>query len=124
MTELTAYAIRISPRAARDIVAASAGMAALAGPSAAAEWEQGIFEAIRTLGTLPRCLPLAPENDALIPDRDVRQMIYQRRRRGAAYRVLFRAEESSTEGPTVFILHVRHAGQPAATARELQNEDA
>lgn len=43
MTELTTYAIRISPRAARDIVAASAGMAALAGPSAAAEWEQGLF---------------------------------------------------------------------------------
>lgn len=124
MTELTAYAIRISPRAERDIASAGAGLAVLAGPSAAAEWEQGIFEAIRTLGTLPGRLPLAPEDGALVPARTVRQMIYQRRRRGEAYRVLFCVEESSAEGPTVFIIHVRHAAQTAATAGELQNEDA
>jgi len=124
VTELTAYEIRISPRAECDIAAAGAGLAALVGLSAAAEREQGLFEAIRTLGTLPGRLLPAPENGVMAPDWTIRQMIYRRQRGSAAYRVLFRVKEGSAEGPTVFIIHVRYPAQTAATAWELQNEDA
>jgi plasmid stabilization system protein ParE len=71
---------------------------------AAIHWYNGLESAIDTLRTHPRRCPQAPE--ALFFKREIRQLLYGRRRH--AYRILFEVRD---EGQTVSILHVIHGAR-------------
>lgn len=68
----------------------------------AAEWYQGLVEAIDSLEQFPQRCPLAPENTDF--KEDIRQLFYGKR--GGVYRVLF-----TISGKTVYVLHVRHGAR-------------
>lgn len=105
----TVYALRIMPRAEQDILAAARYMADAAGEAAAQEWQEELFAAISSLGTLPR--RCAPAREERFFSREVRQLVFRRGANTAAYRVLFRVVDGGSDAPTVFILHVRHSAQ-------------
>jgi plasmid stabilization system protein ParE len=96
------YAIRILPRAKRDIEEIVSQMMDTAGAAAKA-WEDGLFAALRTLSQNPRRYPIIPEPFPI----EVRQMLYPPAPR-AGHRVLFHVRDASDDGPIVAVLHVRH----------------
>jgi len=110
------YALRIMPRAEQDILAAVRYMADAAGETAAQEWQEELFAAVSSLGTLPRRCALAREERVF--SREVRQIVFRRGANTAAYRILFRIADGGLEASTVFILHVRHGAQAPLTEAE------
>jgi plasmid stabilization system protein ParE len=84
----TVYALRIMPCAEQDILTAVRYMADAAGEAVAQEWQEELFAAISSLGTLPRRCALAREERFF--SREVRQIVFRRGANRAAYRVLFR----------------------------------
>jgi plasmid stabilization system protein ParE len=70
----------------------------------AAQWYNGLVDAITSLATLPQRCPFAPEN-TFFPE-EIRHLLYGKR--SSRYRILF------TIAPhTVHVLHIRHgARQP------------
>jgi plasmid stabilization system protein ParE len=70
----------------------------------AAQWYNGLVDAITSLTTLPQRCPFAPEN-TFFPE-EIRHLLYGKR--GSRYRILFTITPN-----TVHVLHVRHgARQP------------
>lgn len=65
----------------------------------AAEWYNGIMQALYSLDEMPRRCALALENEDF-PD-EIRQLLFGKR--GDTYRVLF-----TVRGDRVHILHIRH----------------
>lgn len=118
------YAVRLSEKARREIDAATAYLADVAGDTIADAWQDGLLDAVSTLRQFPSRCPIVPEADAFT--REVRHLIYRRPgagRSSPAYRVLFEIREGGGEGLTVFILHVRYGGMaPIDTdaAREIE----
>lgn len=105
----TSYAIRLHQRAQRDIDEALLRLADLAGEQIAAEWREGLLDALATLAARPRRYPLARE-DRLFR-REVRQLVYRRTPGGPAYRALYTVYEADDEAPFVFVLHIRHGAR-------------
>jgi plasmid stabilization system protein ParE len=104
----TVYAIRILPRAKRDIDQIIAEMIDTVGATKAKEWEDGLFGALRTLSQNPRRYPIIPEPFPI----EVRQLLYPPAPK-AGHRVLFTVRDESDDGPLVAILHLRPArGRP------------
>ena len=103
------YALRILPRAERDIDAHVVRMADVAGSDIARAWHVGLFNDIATLAQNPNRRAAVVENRYF--RHDVRQILYRRTPAGPAWRVLFFIDEASEDGPTVNVLHVRHAAQ-------------
>jgi plasmid stabilization system protein ParE len=69
-------------------------------------WFQGLRRAVATLADSPQRCALAPEN--MVFPFEVRHLLYGRKPH--VYRIIF-----TTEGNTVFVLHVRHGRrQPIA----------
>jgi plasmid stabilization system protein ParE len=75
-------------------------------PQAAAEWFNGLFEALDSLITMPKRCVIAPET-ALVGD-EVRCLYYR-----TFYRILF-----CIEANTVIIHHVRHTSRGETTREE------
>ena len=71
-------------------------------PSRADKWYRGLCKVIFSLSELPKRCPIAPESRNL--DREVRQLLYGRRRQ--MYRLLY-----EIRGETVFVLRLRHAAR-------------
>jgi plasmid stabilization system protein ParE len=91
------YRIEITEPANREIEETENWIAA--DSSIAAEhWASGLFEALRSLDTMPARCPLAPEDKEHAEE--IRQLIYGR------YRVLF-----TIRPDRVVILHVRHGAR-------------
>ncbi len=81
----------------------------------AAQWYNGIVDALATLANFPERCAFAREN-VFFPE-DIRQLLYGKR--GNVYRVLFTIAQD-----TVHVLHIRHGSLPPlqpphSTARKL-----
>jgi plasmid stabilization system protein ParE len=101
---MTKYQVIIQPPAEADMEAAYQWIAKSA-PMTAAKWYNACIDAMRSLETLPRRCPLAPEAGAFRCE--IRQLIY------ASHRILFTIQDKK-----VHILHVRHAAR-----RHMARED-
>ena len=88
------YEVFIQPGAEEDIEAAYCWLAEHS-PDRAAQWYNGLVDAILGLERFPERCPLAPENVAFA--REIRQLL------SGAYRILF-----TITGNAVHVLHVRH----------------
>lgn len=116
------YALRVLPRAERDIEAHTVRMAELAGPDIARAWYQGLFDAVATLSQNPRRQAVIAENSRF--RREVRQFLYRRTPDGPAWRLLFTVVEGTEDAPTVTLLHVRHGAQRPITQAEARQIEA
>jgi plasmid stabilization system protein ParE len=119
---VTIYALRIGPRAERDIAAAVARFLEQegSGEAIAAAWERGLYAAFGTLATQPRRYLVAREA-MLFPGRELRQLVYRRTPSSVAYRLLYSVEDAGmAEGPTVRLVHMRHGSARAMTWAEAQ----
>lgn len=110
-----AYEIIVSAEAERNIEDAFAWIAE-ANPVAAAEWYDGLIEALRGLSDMPLRYPVSPETRMGLIDREVRQLLYGRNY--WKYRILF-----IVEGKRVLIAHVRHGARLYLGQQETE-EDA
>ncbi|NES17883.1 MAG: type II toxin-antitoxin system RelE/ParE family toxin [Symploca sp. SIO3E6] len=79
-------------------------------PEAAADWFNGLFEAIETLASMPRRCPIAPETKLV--GQKIRCLLYKK-----YYRILY-----GVEGETVRIYHIRHTSQQWMTREEFLRE--
>jgi plasmid stabilization system protein ParE len=124
------YAIRLLPRAERDINEIVAEMIDTVGAAKAKEWQDELFAAIAKMAENPRRYPKIQEWFPI----EVRQMLYPPAPR-AGHRVLFAVRDEtdpatgglSPDGPIVAILHLRHTrarpiSRTEARAIATQNE--
>ena len=87
-------------------------------PIHAADWYNGLIEAIFSLDEMPRRCALAPESD--LSKRPLRQLLYTRRK--VTYRILFailQEEDEENEG-ALRIYRIRHGAQRPLTAAEIR----
>ena len=119
---LLTHALRFEEAARDDIDEGYDYIAAFSGEAIAALWQDGLFETIGKLATLPYRYPIAPEATALgLP---VRGFSYRRPFSGEsspAYRVLYIVDDGQAalqEGPTVTVIMVRHGARRPLTRRE------
>ncbi len=113
------YAIRITGPAAADVEEAAEFLRSLAGDALTGGWEDGFYEAIRTLSRMPSKHPLA-ERESRHFGLPVRVLRYERRRGVAAYQVLFTVVEETPDQPFVRLLHIRHGARRPMTRTEAQ----
>lgn len=117
------YALRVLPRAERDIEAQTVRMAELAGPDIARAWYQGLFGAVATLSENPHRCALVSESRRF--QKEVRHFLYRRTPTGPLWRILFTVDESAQDdAPTVNLLHVRHGAQRPITRPEARQIEA
>lgn len=64
-------------------------------PHAAAEWFNGLVDAVESLSEMSERCPLTPETDEFVEE--IRQLLY------GSYRILF-----TIRGEQVHVLHIRH----------------
>ncbi len=114
--ETPSFAIRILPHAERDIEAHLVRLADREGAEIGRAWYEGLREAVALLSQNPRRHAVISENQRF--RREVRQFLYRRTPQGTAWRVLFTVQVDTEDGPTVSILHVRHAAQRPITRAE------
>jgi plasmid stabilization system protein ParE len=120
----TAYAIRITPRALAEIDRATDRFEGFVGEEMAHAWRVGVRQQVRTLSSHPRQHPIVAEQQYF--SEEVRQVLYRRTSSSAAYRLLFRIDDSGRDGPLVVVFHVRHAAaKPIGRkeARELRSSE-
>ena len=103
------YAIRLSPRAQRDIAEAVAYFQRTPEADVATAWREGLFRALGTLATYPERLPLARDHRRFT--QTTRQLIYRRTPNSLAYRVLFHITELPDEASFVYVVHIRHGAR-------------
>lgn len=121
------YALRLIPRAERDIDAAIVHFANTSGFEIAQLWRGRLFEEIARLATNPTRFPLIPEMRRLrgFPH-EFRHLVWRRTVSSVAYRIIFWIEEEGDDGPTVTVGFVRHAAaRPVmpSEAREIQGTE-
>lgn len=117
-----AYALRILPRAERDIRAALLRLAELSGDAVAQAWYENLYTELAALSINPARFARTRE-DRLFR-REVRQLVYRRTPSGVAYRVLFTVVAGGQDAPTVAILHVRHGARRDVTRAEARSIEA
>ena len=116
------YALRVTERAQRDLDAATLHFVAVASEESAVVWREGIYNVISSLATSPRRCSPVPERFR----RETRQILYRRPASQTVYRILFTIvgeEETTSDAPTVSILHIRSAAArfiPRAQMREIE----
>lgn len=109
------YAVRLSVRASGQVRQEHDRLRVLAGPAVADAWEDGFMNAVAGLATMPERCILAPE-DAVFPHETLRQLLYQRRRGGPTWRILFSVREAdANDPPMVWVHRVRHGAQAPMT---------
>jgi len=118
----TVYALRILPRAERDIDAHVVRTADLSGSDIALAWHKGLMAAVATLSQNPRRQGVISENRRF--RQEVRQHLYRRTPSGPVWRILFTVVEGLEDAPTVNILHVRHGAQRPITQAEARHIEA
>ena len=99
------YRVEISPSALNDAEAAFLWHQKES-PKTAADWYNGLVDAILSLETFPNRCPIAPESEAI--GREVRQLFYQR------HRILF-----GVSGQVVRIYRIRHTSRDWLSPEEL-----
>ena len=109
------YRLRITERAARDIAQATVHFMDTAGDHIAEQWQEGLYAAFATLVSQPHRYALIPE---AVFRQETRQLLFRRTNHSVAYRLLYIIIEVD-DGPTVVLIHVRHA-----SARPLSRAEA
>ncbi|MES2460833.1 MAG: hypothetical protein V4671_09625 [Armatimonadota bacterium] len=115
------YALRLMPRAERDIDAAIVHFVDTAGFEIAQLWRGRLFEEIASLAVNPTRFPVIPEMQRLrgFPH-EFRHLVWRRTVSSVAYRIIFWIEEGD-DGPTVSIGYVRHAAARPITRKDVQD---
>ena len=108
--DIVRYAVRVHPRAQRDMDAEGVRLAEIQGDQVALDWLLELGTAIGKLATMPRRFALAPEEELV--EHSVRVLLFRRSTRGAAWRVFFTVEEDTPDGRVVRVRHIRHASSP------------
>ncbi len=124
MSDFTTYAIRIHRKAAADIEEAYQELAAFSGEEFANDWQDGLWETISTLATLPKRRPLADENRLF--QNDVWAHSYRLRKSHIMHHIFFEVVEESEDAPYIYVLHIRHASRKPMTraeAREIEKDE-
>ncbi|NEP59127.1 MAG: type II toxin-antitoxin system RelE/ParE family toxin [Symploca sp. SIO2G7] len=103
------YRVRITPTAFADAEGFYLWMRHDS-PSNAANWFNGLFDAIETLASMPKRCPIAPETKWV--GQNIRCLFYKK-----YYRILY-----GIEGETVRIYHIRHTSQQWMTREEFLRE--
>lgn len=109
------HRLRIAERASRDIVEAVVHFIDTAGDYVAEQWQEGLYAEFAALATQPRRFAVVPE---AVFRQETRQLLYRRTNQSAAYRLLYIVTEGD-DGPTVTLIHVRHA-----SARPIRRAEA
>jgi len=99
------YRIVFTSAAMDEARVAAAYITAIGSPRAAADWLEGIIEAVQSLRTLPHRHGLARESSRH-PDAELRQVVHK------SHRVIY-----TVQGDAVYVLHIRH------TARQDLDQD-
>ena len=118
------YALRLLPRAERDIDAHAERLAILTGPANAQQWHTGLFAHIATLTDNPRRFPRIAEQKRFL--KETRHLLYRSKPDGPVWRVLFTLREDTEDTPAVILIHVRHGAQRPITrteARRIEGDD-
>lgn len=108
------YRVEVTRKAFSDAETVYLWIAEQSSLEAAAQWYNGLFNAIATLDTFPTRCSLAPESKDL--GREIRQLLYGKRH--AVYRVLF-----EIRGETVFVLRVWHGARDQLQAGDIEETE-
>ncbi|WGV27243.1 type II toxin-antitoxin system RelE/ParE family toxin [Halotia branconii] len=100
------YHIEMSSVAESEADSAFLRLSQLTSSSQASQWYAGLLQAIDSLSQMPKCCPLARDNEYFT--QEIRQLLYGRGRNSS--RILFTILEG-TEVFTVRILYIRHSVQ-------------
>ena len=119
------YAIRYTVRARFELIEAALRLGEIAGPDIAEKWGDGFTMEIARLATKPRQFPIISEQRYF--KRETRHLVYRRNGSSVYYRALYVIEDEGDNGPTVTIIHFRHAssrplGRKAAREIEATKE--
>lgn len=113
------YPVRLAESARQQVNEARARLAEIVGEEVADTWRDGLLDAIASLAQYPQRCAVAAENalvNAEKEDGPVRQYVYRRTRRSAAWRILFTiAPQTENDPATVRVHHVRHGAQMPMT---------
>ena len=101
-----AYHVRVTREAELEMTETFLWRSENFSAEAAAQWYNGITDALYSLEEMPRRCGFAPENEHF--EEEIRQLLYGKR--GSQYRILF-----SISGETVWILHVLHSSHDTLT---------
>ena len=117
------YAIRYRRQAQADVEEILVSLAERIDYDHAAAWYLGFQNALASLGTLPKRLPIADEIRFF--QNEVRVFLFRQTPRGASFRIFYTVIESEEDVPYVYILHVRHGSRKPVTwaeARGIEEE--
>ena len=116
------YAVRLTPRAQRDLDVATANYIDRVGHEYAIVWRNGFYDAVATLATLPHRCP-APQ-DAAAFSFETRQLTYRRPKSDVAHRIYYHVIEEGDGGRLVQIVHARYAAARSVSRREAREIEA
>ena len=117
------YAVRLSPRAERDLDAITVSYAeSIAGERNAVAWRDGFYDEIATLATLPHRYPAPPDASAF--SFETKQLLYRRAKSSVTHRIYYRIFEDGDDGRLVRVIHIRYASARALTRREAREIEA
>ena len=120
--EPTVYTIRVSEAAAGVIEAEWDRLDDLAGAEVAEAWRIGMRTVITGLATYPERCAAAVE-DRLFPGGALRQLVYQRRRGGPVWRILFSVRPANADDPPTVRVHlIRHGSKQPMTEWPAEDE--
>ncbi len=124
MSELEkTYAIRYRRRAQTEAEELLVSLAERTDLDQAISWHLGLQNALATLATFPKRLPIADESRFF--QNEVRVLLYRQTSKGTAYRIFYTIVESEEDAPYVYILHIRHGARKPITraeARKIEEE--
>lgn len=113
-----AYEVRLHTGVREEILAEYTRIFNFSGSEVARGWKDGLYDAFASLETVGGSLALAPEAQA--NNLPIRQLIYRRKPRSPAYRVLYLVLEDDRSPRIIRVLHIRQGAQKPLTLRELQ----
>jgi plasmid stabilization system protein ParE len=108
------YVVRLRQQAISDMSAGHSLMVKASNYRIADDWQDGFFEALRSLCRVPRSRSLCPEFQET-PDVEVRQLWYRRTPNGPAWRAIFTIDDTESQ---VDVLHLRHGSRRPLTHKE------
>ena len=108
------FVVRLRNRALTDMSGGHNLMTTLSGYRLADEWQDGFFEALRTLTRNPRRWPLCPELEKR-RGLEIRQLWYRRTPSAPAWRAVFAIDDGAS---VVNVLHLRHGAQRPLTRKD------
>ena len=114
------FAVRLTPRAEREIYGITADLLQSAGEETAGAWYRGVRDAITSLSRHPRRFAVQEAQSRLLGV-EARRMLYRRpgsSRGSAAGHHLYYTVQEGEDGPVVTVFHVRHASRRPITATE------